>query len=152
MQQIYWRTPIPKCDFNKVAKQLCWNHTSAWVFSCKFPKHFRNMFSSEHLWTAASDRCFKLLKISQRSQEKVAGLRVKKRLFEKTPVQIFSCEFCEIFQNSFFIEQLWQNYHYYSRYHDLWFRGNSFDFFSYFHLKVQSCKYIITNIWLLQHQ
>ena len=24
MQQIYRRTPMPKCDFNKVAKQLCW--------------------------------------------------------------------------------------------------------------------------------
>ena len=23
MQQIYWRTPMLKCDFNKVAKQLC---------------------------------------------------------------------------------------------------------------------------------
>ena len=22
MQQIYWRTPMPKCDFNKVALQL----------------------------------------------------------------------------------------------------------------------------------
>ena len=22
VQQIYWRTPMPKCDFNKVAKQL----------------------------------------------------------------------------------------------------------------------------------
>ena len=22
MQQIYWRTPTPKCDFNKVAKQI----------------------------------------------------------------------------------------------------------------------------------
>ena len=36
MQQIYRRTPKPKCDFNKVAKQIYWNHTSAWVFSCKF--------------------------------------------------------------------------------------------------------------------
>ena len=24
------------CDFNKVAEQFYWNHTSAWVFSCKF--------------------------------------------------------------------------------------------------------------------
>ena len=24
MQQIYRRTPMLKCDFNKVAKQLCW--------------------------------------------------------------------------------------------------------------------------------
>ena len=36
MQQIYRRAPMPKCYFNKVALQLYWNHTSAWVFSCKF--------------------------------------------------------------------------------------------------------------------
>ena len=29
MQQIYRRTPMPKCDFNKVALQLYWNHTLA---------------------------------------------------------------------------------------------------------------------------
>ena len=31
----YRRTPMPKSDFNKVAKELYWNHTSAWLFSCK---------------------------------------------------------------------------------------------------------------------
>ena len=44
MQQIYRRTPMPKCDFSKVAKQIYWNYTSAWVFSCKicciFSEHF----------------------------------------------------------------------------------------------------------------
>ena len=50
MPQIYRRTPMPKCDFNKVAKQLNWNHTSAWVFSCKFAAYFQNTFSWEHLW------------------------------------------------------------------------------------------------------
>ena len=54
MEQIYRRTPMPKCDFNKVAKQLCWNHTSACVFSCKFAAYFQNTFSQEHLWMAAS--------------------------------------------------------------------------------------------------
>ena len=44
MQQIYRRTPMPKCDFNKVAKQLYWNHTSAWVFSCKFAAYFWKPF------------------------------------------------------------------------------------------------------------
>ena len=29
MQQIYRRTPMPKCDFNIVPLQLYWNHTSA---------------------------------------------------------------------------------------------------------------------------
>ena len=53
MQQIYRRKPAPKCDFNKVALQLYWNHTSTWVFSCKFAAYFRNTFSQEHLWVAA---------------------------------------------------------------------------------------------------
>ena len=42
MQQIYRRPPIPKCDFNTVAKQLYWNHTLASVFSCKFAAYFQN--------------------------------------------------------------------------------------------------------------
>ena len=44
-QQIYRRTPMPKCDFNKFAKQFYWIHTSAWVFSCKFAAYFQNNFS-----------------------------------------------------------------------------------------------------------
>ena len=40
MLQIYRRTPMRKCDFKKVAKQLYLNHTSAWVFSCKFAAYF----------------------------------------------------------------------------------------------------------------
>ena len=45
MQQICRRTPMPKCSFNKVALQLYWNRTSAWVFSCKFAAYFQNTFS-----------------------------------------------------------------------------------------------------------
>ena len=44
MQQIYKSTPMPKCDFNKVAKQLYWIYTSAWMFYCKFPAYFQNTF------------------------------------------------------------------------------------------------------------
>ena len=55
MQQIYRRTPMPKCDFNSVALQLYWNRTSTCVFSCKFAAYFQNTFSYVHLWTAASD-------------------------------------------------------------------------------------------------
>ena len=29
----------------KSARQLYWNHTSAWVFSCKFAAYFQNTFS-----------------------------------------------------------------------------------------------------------
>ena len=46
---------MPKCDFNKVAKQLYRNYTSAWVYSCKFAAYFQNMISYEHLWAAASE-------------------------------------------------------------------------------------------------
>ena len=55
MSEIYKRTPMPKCDFNKVAEQLYWNHFSVWVFSCKFAAYFQNTFSYEHLWVAASE-------------------------------------------------------------------------------------------------
>ena len=59
MQQ-NWRTPMPKCDFNKAAKQLHWNHTSACVFSCKSAAHFQNAFSYERPWMAASEDLIKL--------------------------------------------------------------------------------------------
>ena len=49
---------MPKCDFNKVALQLYWNHISAWVFSCKFAAYFQNTFLQQHLWRAACAPCF----------------------------------------------------------------------------------------------
>ena len=36
--------PIPKCDFNKVAKQLYWNYALAWVFSCQFAAYLQSNF------------------------------------------------------------------------------------------------------------
>ena len=30
------------------------NHTSTWVFSCKFAAYFQNIFSEEHIWRASS--------------------------------------------------------------------------------------------------
>ena len=53
MQQTYNRTSMLKWAFNKVALQLYWNHTSAWLFSFKFAAHFQNPFLLEHLWRAA---------------------------------------------------------------------------------------------------
>ena len=49
MQQIYRTTPMSKCDFNKVALQLYWNRTLAWVFSCKFAAYFQNMGVLPHI-------------------------------------------------------------------------------------------------------
>ena len=60
MQQIYGRTSMPKCDFNKV-RHLYWNRTSAWVFCCKFAAYFQNTFSEEQLgscfWTCFFVKC-----------------------------------------------------------------------------------------------
>ena len=53
IQQIDRKTPLRKCDFNKVAMELYWNHTSGRVFSCKFAAYFQNTFSEEYLWTVA---------------------------------------------------------------------------------------------------
>ena len=44
MQRIYRRTPMPKYDFNKVAKQLYWNHTSAWCSPVNLLHIFRTSF------------------------------------------------------------------------------------------------------------
>ena len=45
MHQIYRRTPMPKCGFNKFAEQLYWNCTLARVFPCKFAAYIQNTFS-----------------------------------------------------------------------------------------------------------
>ena len=57
MLQIYRRTPM-SCNFNKVAKQLYWNHFSTWVFSSRFAAYFQNTFLQEHLRTGASAKMF----------------------------------------------------------------------------------------------
>ena len=161
MQQIYRRTLMPKCDFNKIAEQLYWNHTSTWVLSFKFAAYFRNTFSYEHLWRAVPElnwrltpiqtllvsvtRVFKIVgskevvriaclpcRTSQQKYylkkgalknfvkfagkhlcqalflNKVAGLRLDASNFIKkeTLAQVFSCEFCEIFKNTYFTEHL----------------------------------------------
>ena len=51
-------TPMPKCDFSKVALhalQVPWNHTSAVVFSCKFAACFQNTFLWEQLYKVKVD-------------------------------------------------------------------------------------------------
>ena len=34
------------CDLNKVAKRLCWDHVSAWLFSCGFVLCLQSIFHS----------------------------------------------------------------------------------------------------------
>ena len=55
MQQIYKRTPMPKCDFNKAALQFYRNHTSAWLLPSEFAAYFQITFCKEHLRRAASE-------------------------------------------------------------------------------------------------
>ena len=80
MQRIYRKTSMPKCEFNKVALQHYWNHTSAWVLSFKFAAYFQNNFSKEHLGRDASvaywrKRCwgdsYKLLLPDKRLSQKI---------------------------------------------------------------------------------
>ena len=55
MQKIFRRTPsMPKFDLNKVALQLFWNLTSAWVLR-RFAAYFQNTFFLKHLWRVDSD-------------------------------------------------------------------------------------------------
>ena len=63
MLQVYRRTSIPKCGFNKVAKQLYWNHALGWVFSCNLAAYFHNVFSQKHLWRTVSAMLLTSLKI-----------------------------------------------------------------------------------------
>ena len=44
IQDIYRRTPMSKYNFNKIKKQLHWNHTSAWMLFCNFFVHLQNTF------------------------------------------------------------------------------------------------------------
>ena len=41
---------------------------------------------------------------------KIAGLRPETLLKRETLAEVFACEFCEIFKNNFFMEQLWWLY------------------------------------------
>ena len=45
IQQIYRRTPMPKCDFNKVTLQPYSNRISAWMFSYKFAVYLLQLVS-----------------------------------------------------------------------------------------------------------
>ena len=69
---------MPKYNFNKVAKQLYWNHTSAWVegcnfikkeiltqmFSCEICEISKNVFFIEHFWTTASVHLLSIIRLT----------------------------------------------------------------------------------------
>ena len=47
MQQIYKRTPMPKCGFNSRFIKIAFRYT---CFFCKFAAYFQNIFIKWHLW------------------------------------------------------------------------------------------------------
>ena len=61
MQDVYRVIPVSKCDLNKIAWQFYWNHTLAWLFSCKFAAYFQNTFYKNTLlgcfWTTFIQLC-----------------------------------------------------------------------------------------------
>ena len=120
---------MPKWDFNKVAKQLYWNRTSARVFSCNFAAYFQNIFFEEPLWQAASISCMRcgstyrkvfcrsshgmffvqkrVLKIFAKFTENICvrvsfWIKLQAWGLKEPLTQVFSCEFCEILKNTFF--------------------------------------------------
>ena len=78
IQQIYRRTLMPKCDFNKVALQVYWNHTSDGYSPVNLLPIFRTPFTKNtsgwlllsigwqtfHMWLS-SYWCLKFTKISE---------------------------------------------------------------------------------------
>ena len=70
MQQIYRRTPMPKCNFNKVALQLCWNHFSTSVFSWKLLHIFTVLRIPHRKVASGKERNEKRLKEQIRRQTK----------------------------------------------------------------------------------
>ena len=56
--QMYRRTHIWKCDVNKVAMQLYWNHAFALLFSCKSAVCLQNTLFEEPLWVAAGEKTY----------------------------------------------------------------------------------------------
>ena len=76
MQQSYGRTPMPKCDFNKVAKQLYWNHTSHECSPINLLYIFRTPF-------AKNTYGYLLLNLSawRRSSTKLASQIIQQSLF-----------------------------------------------------------------------
>ena len=82
---------INKVASVQIKKETIKKETLAQVFSCKFAKFQRTLFLTEHLqWLLLH---MLSSKTSQYSQENT--------------YDVFSREFCETFQNSFFIERLW---------------------------------------------
>ena len=58
MQQSFRRTPMEKCDFNKVAKERYWNQTFPWGFLLKIYCIWRTVFYCGLLLKISPAICF----------------------------------------------------------------------------------------------
>ena len=77
---------------NTHALQLCWNRTSAWVFSYKFAAYFQNTFSTEYLWMDASE--ITISNYKQRYNKTSRIYPTFHRPFSITRVEFNYCKFC----------------------------------------------------------
>ena len=103
LQQIYRRTLMPKCNFNKVALQLYWNHTLAWLFSCKLAAYFQNTFLQQHPWTAASECSSwwsKPLTNDLQLRQGLILIEIDRELWSHPFAWVFPCKFPAYFQNN----------------------------------------------------
>ena len=67
LKKVFWKyaANLQENTDVEVWKRLYWNHTSAWVISCKFAAYLQNTFFKEHLWVAAYGLCrFSLLLVA----------------------------------------------------------------------------------------
>ena len=86
-----------RCSENmqQIYRQIYWNRTSAWVFSCKFAAYFRNTFSKEHLRVAASE----LFKFTPAIETITAQKMIWSYLLKKSFMKNFI--FCAVLFNTY---------------------------------------------------
>ena len=120
---------MEKFDLNIAVTLLYWNHTSAWVFSCKFATYPQRTFSQEHVQEAALLVTPKQLvsRLVANESNSVHPLQIVSIFYgeiliqpeqptslnhhpcraeasnfinKEALAQVFSCEFCEISRNT----------------------------------------------------
>ena len=101
MQQIHRRAPMQKCDFNEIALWHRWSPVNfLYIFRTLFPSSHLLMFYVNVVLKNFTKLIRKLLCWSHFFIKLLAYWKV-------TPAQVFSCEFYQIFRNTFFAEYLW---------------------------------------------
>ena len=109
--QGYWKRDSVSVIFQWVSRnfeeQLFLKDTSGTGVCCELREISKNTYFAEHLWATASD--FSSFSKSSRPEVFLKGvLRPEACNFikQETLAQVFSCEFCEISKNTFFVKYL----------------------------------------------